>query len=639
MKSPAEDPRRKSATDQPVPTEVEPEEEELAHYDDRVIGQAFRWSAVALVILALGGVGIVYWMTRPPAPVPAQLTELTAPTTRAQTIAEIPTAKFSNVTTSGGIVFEHNNGAYGDKLLPETMGGGVAFLDYDKDGRPDLLFVNSTDWPWHRRSGTVPTMALYHNEGDGHFRDATIGSGLDVSFYGMGAATGDYDNDGYVDLFLTAVGQNHLFHNNGNGTFRDVTEEAKVGGVPQQWSTSAAWIDYNNDGLLDLFVCNYVRWSKEIDLEVGYKLVGVGRAYGQPMNFEGAFPYLYRNDGNGKFTDVSDQCGIAVKNPATGVPAAKSLGVAPVDLDGDGWIDLVVANDTVQNFVFHNQQNGSFKEIGALAGMAYDSNGQTRGAMGIDSGCFRNDQALGIAIGNFANEMTALYVSQETPARRGFPIFTDEAITEGIGPASRLLLKFGIFFFDYDLDGRLDVLTANGHLEEEISKIQASQHYAQPAQLFWNAGPSQPGCFLPVPTEKCGVDLVKPIVGRGSAFADIDGDGDLDVVLTQVGGPPLLLRNEQQLSHHWLRVKLIGKKNNRDAIGAWVKVRLGGETLSRQVMPTRSYLSQSELPLTFGLGQHERVDGAEVVWPGGKVQKLDPGQLVFDRETTIEETP
>jgi hypothetical protein len=639
MHDATKDPQKKPASDpNPNPQVPVAEEEELVHYDDKVIGQAFRWSAVALALIVLVGAAVVYWLKRKPAPAAPKVTQLTAPVAKQFAEAQIPNARFTDATASAGITFVHHNGAYGDKLLPESMGGGVAFLDYDNDGRQDLLFVNSTDWPWHT-SSNPPTMALYHNEGGGHFRDVTAGSGLDVSFYGMGVAVGDYDNDGFADVFITAVGQNHLFHNNGNGTFTDVTSLAGVGGVANQWSTSCAWIDYNNDGLLDLFVCNYVRWSKDIDLEVGYKLVGIGRAYGQPMNFEGAFCYLYRNDGNGNFTDVSAEAGVQVKNPATGVPAGKSLGVAPVDLDGDGWIDLVVANDTVQNFVFHNERNGTFKEIGALTGVAFDSNGQTRGAMGIDSGSYRNDASLGLAIGNFANEMTALYVSQDTGTKRSLPIFTDEAITEGVGPASRLLLKFGVFFFDYDLDGRLDLLTADGHLEQEIHKIQQSQQYAQPAQLFWNAGPNTASCFQPVPPERCGSDLFKPIVGRGSAYADIDGDGDLDVVLTQTGGPPLLLRNDQQLGHHYLRLKLIGKKCNRDAIGALVRFRSGSEVLSRQVMPTRSYLSQSELPITIGLGTRTQLGDLEVIWPGGKRQTVASNQLRLDSLAVIEEAP
>jgi hypothetical protein len=349
------------------------------------------------------------------------------------------------------------------------------------------------------------------------------------------------------------------------------------------------------------------------------------------MNFAGAFPRLYHNDGNGRFTEVSAQSGLQVKNPATSVPAAKTLGVAPVDIDHDGWMDLIVANDTVPNLVFMNQHNGTFREIGAQSGVAFDSYGNTRGAMGIDTALYRNDGKLGVGIGNFANEMTALYVQQNTPTN-----FSDEAITEGVGPASRLLLKFGLFFFDYDLDGRLDLLTANGHLEEEISKIQKSQTYAQPAQLFWNAGDQPGGCFVAVPQEKAGRDLFQPIVGRGSAFADIDGDGDLDIVLTQAGGPPLLLLNDQNLHHHWIRLKLVGTKSNRDAIGAWINVRVGGRTLSRQVMPTRSYLSQSELPVTIGLGTAARPDDVEILWPSGTKQKVE--NVNVDQVTVVTET-
>src|SRR5205823_2916915 len=301
---------------------------------------------------------------------------------------------------------------------------------------------------------------------------------------------------------------------------------------------------------------------------------------------------------------------------AGGRPVAKSLAVAPVDVDNDGWIDLVVANDTVQNFLFRNKHDGTFEEVGARSSIAFDEFGAARGAMGIDSARFRNDDALGIAIGNFANQMNALYVQQ-----RDSLIFADEALKEGVGPASQSLLKFGLFFFDYDLDGRLDVMTANGHLEEDIGKFQKNQQYRQPAQLFWNRG-GKGMSFIPVPPEKCGSDIFKPIVGRGLAFADIDGDGDLDVVMTQINGPPLLLRNDQNLGHHWLRLKLIGAKCNRDAIGAWIKVRVGNQILSRQVMPTRSYLSQCELPVTIGLGNATRIESLEILWPGGSVQKV-----------------
>jgi len=600
-----------------------PSDQNDAASGDARIGSAFRWSIVVWIALGLAAGAAVWWFNRPQAKGPARQTPLTAPVNAGTSVAEIPEVKFTDITAESGIRFVHENGAYGDKLLPETMGGGVAFFDFDNDGDQDLLFVNSTAWPWKQQPGQKPaTMALYRNDGKGRFDDVTAGSGLDASFYGMGVAIGDYDGDGSSDVFITGVGGNRLFRNLGGGKFADVTSAAGVSGTSNDWSTSAAWIDFDNDGDLDLFVCHYVRWSKEIDLEVGYKIDGVTRAYGPPMNFEGTYPSLYRNDGAGRFTDISATSGVQVKNPATGKPMAKSLAIAPVDVDNDGWIDIVVANDTVQNFLFRNQRNGTFQEIGSRSGIAFDAYGAARGAMGIDSARFRNDEALGIAIGNFANEMNALYVSQ-----RDALMFADEAITEGFGPASRLLLKFGLFFFDYDLDGRLDVLTANGHLEENIQKFQASQRYRQPAQLFWNRGASRGVGFAPVPEEKCGAGLLKPIVGRGSAFADIDGDGDQDVVMTQIGGPPLLLRNDQRLNHHWLRLKLVGTKSNREGIGAWVKVRVGNQILARQVMPTKSYLSQSELPVTFGLGSASRVDEVEITWPGGMVQKVSGLQV------------
>ncbi|MSU64398.1 MAG: CRTAC1 family protein [Pedosphaera sp.] len=632
-------PKRQSPSFKDAGTDQDSEAEEVAHYNEATISRVFRWSAVAVLLIGCLIGGGIYLSRRKQAVAPPKVTQIAAPTIRQSAPVEVPLVNFTETSAAAGIRFVHNNGAYGDKLLPETMGGGVAFLDFDNDGAQDLLFVNSTLWPWKSAASGSPrsTMALYRNNGKGIFTDVTAGSGLEVAFYGMGVACGDFDNDSLVDVFFTGVGGNHLFKNLGSGKFKEITVEAGVGGQPTEWSTSAAWIDYDNDGLLDLFVCNYVKWSREIDIEVNYTLVGLGRAYGPPMNFQGSFSTLYHNDGNGRFSDMSAAAGIQIKNPATGVPAGKSLGVAPVDLDGDGWIDLIVANDTVQNFVLHNQRNGTFKEIGALSGVAFDVNGQSRGAMGIDTGRFRNDGSLGVAIGNFANEMTALYVSQGQPKPGALPLFTDEAIAEGIGPASRLPLKFGIFFFDYDLDGRLDVLTSNGHLEDEINKVQQSQHYKQSAQLFWNTGSNDTSTFVSVGTEKAGGDLFRPIVGRGSAYADIDGDGDLDVVLTQVGGAPLLLRNDQTLGHNWVRIKLAGKKHNRDAIGAWINLTAGNIKLSRQVMPTHSYMSQSELTVTFGLGKSEKIDSVTIIWPGGATQTVPLERIKLRATTLIEE--
>jgi hypothetical protein len=540
-----------------------------------------------------------------------------------------PAIKFKNITAEAGIDFTRESGARGEKLLPETMGSGCAFFDFDNDGDQDILLVNSTAWSNQSAVAAPTSCALYENLGGGKFKNITAGSGLDAPLYGMGVAIGDYDNDGRVDVFITAVGGNHLFHNEGNGKFRDVTTAAGVG--DGEWSTSAAFVDYDNDGDLDLFVCNYVKWSREIDLQVDYQLAGVGRAYGPPMNFAGAFPYLYRNDGNGRFTEVSAEAGLQIRNKATGLPMAKSLGVAPTDLDNDGWIDLIVANDTVQNFVFHNEKNGTFREVGATSGLAFDPYGSARGAMGIDTGRFQDENTLGVSIGNFANEATALYVQQDKM------LFSDQAQAQGIGTASRTLLTFGVFFFDYDLDGWLDLLTVNGHIEPEIAKISPLQSYAQPAQLFWNArGASRKGGFVLVTPKQAGGDLFMPTVARGSAFADIDGDGDLDVLITQASGSARLLRNERPPDNHWARIKLVGHKSNRDAIGTIVKVRVGNNTITRQVMPTRGYLSQSELPVTIGLGKASSIDEALIIWPSGikqTMKNIAPGKL-----TVIEES-
>ena len=614
--------------------------------DRREASLAIRNSLLFIAILA-AAIGIfIYWHNHRPS---IELT--TASTTRPASV-EPPQVTFTDITEQAGIKFVHENGAAGDKLLPETMGAGCAWIDYNNSGRPSLLLINGTKWPGRQAVGQPQaTMALYRNNGDGTFTDVTREVGLDVSFYGMGVACGDYDNDGWVDLFITAVGKNHLFHNE-HGKFREVTDAAGVAGSPTQWSTSAAFVDYDNDSHLDLFVCNYVKWSKESDLAQSFSLAGAGRTYGPPLGFEGTYCYLYHNNGDGTFTDVSAEAGIEVKNSA-GTAAGKSLGVVPVDLDGDGLIDFVVANDTTPNFVFHNLGHGKFEEIGAATGIAFDASGNARGAMGIDAGWFRNDgRTLGIAIGNFANEMSSLYVSQRTPLA-----FSDDAIAAGIGQPSRQWLKFGTVFLDYDLDGRLDLLSVNGHLDEAVTKIGSGQQYRQPPQLFWNAGrhsphqlTNEPGAsapgrsgasriaeFSPAPPDKTGADFAKPLIGRGVAFAGIDGDGDLDLVMTSVGERPRLLRNDQHTGHHWLRLKLIGTKCNRDAIGAIVDVQLGDQILRQQVMPPRGYLSQSELPLTFGLGDRKSVDKVLIHWPGGGTQTVP--NVEIDRMTIVTQSP
>jgi hypothetical protein len=603
-------------------------EEELVPEDDAVIGKAFRGSMLVIAGLAAAGLAVYFVASRPEAAAPEQTLQAVAPEAVAVAVTAPPAVRFTDVTAAAGVTFTHFNGATGEKLLPETMGGGVALLDYDGDGDSDLLFVNASSWPHDPAPAARPAMALYANDGRGRFTDVTRAAGLDKTFYGMGVAAADYDGDGDVDVFLTAVGENHLFANDG-GVFTEVTRRAGVGGGAEAWSTSAGFFDYDGDGDLDLFVCNYVLWSREIDYQVDFRLDGVGRAFGPPQNYQGTFPHLYRNEGDGTFTDVSEAAGLHVINSATGVPVAKSLALAPIDVDRDGDLDVMVSNDTVQNFLFRNNGDGTFLEEAEHFGLAYDRNGNSTGAMGIDSAHFRNDHNLGFVIGNFANEMSSVYVTQDDPE-----FFVDEAITEGIGAPSRLMLSFGLFLFDYDLDGRLDVLQANGHVEEEIAKVDPSQRYRQPAQLFWNAGPGAGRGFVEVPPASTG-DLAREIVGRGAAFADLDADGDLDVVLTQISGPPLVLRNDQDLGHHWLRVRLVGRAPNRDAIGAWVELEAGGVTQRRQVMPTRSYLSQVEPTVTFGLGELDRVDSLKVVWPDGTEETVEGVEV--DRLRVVEQ--
>jgi len=614
----------------PQPPHAEEETEEYVDADDRRIGVAFRRSLWLLGVAALAGL-LLYLGTQRQRPA-ARFTEakVQAPAAPEPATVAAPAARFTDVTRDSGIDFVHHNGAYGEKLLPETMGGGVAIIDVANDGRADLLFVDSGSWPWKAAQPRYPTLKLYRNDGHGHFHDATAGSGLEsVQLYGMGVAIGDFDNDGYDDIVVTGVGGIRLLRNlDGTGRFEDVTRRAGIASGPKDWNTCAAFFDFDNDGLLDLFVCRYVQWSPDIDRKMDFRMTGIGRAYGPPNSFEGSFPRLFRNNGNGSFTEVSEKAGLRVVNPATGKPIAKSLGVLPIDLNADGWMDLVVANDTVRNFLFLNQHDGTFKEVGAESGIAYDVNGNARGAMGIDAAYYRNDRDLAVNIGNFANEMSALYVSGGPQPR-----FEDLAIVEGIGAATRQNLTFGVLFFDYDLDGRLDLFHVNGHIEDQINKVQSSQQYAQPMKLFWNYGAACGHCFVEVPPAQAGA-LSKAIVGRGAVYADLDGDGDLDLVVTQIGGPALVLRNDQASGNHWLRVRLQGSgKVNRDAIGSSVELTAGGVTQRRQVMPARGYLSQVERTLTFGLGKSTRVEQLKVHWTDGTTQEVPVPQP--DRQIRI----
>ena len=510
---------------------------------------------------------------------------------------------FRDITQRAGIHFVHNNGAFGKKYLPETMGPGVAFIDYDNDGWPDIFVVNGTDWPGRPSKHSTPR--LYHNNHDGTFTDVTHKAGLDVEMFGMGVAVGDYDNDGYDDLFVTAMGQSHLFHNNGNGTFTDVTQKAGLLG-PKEFSTSAAWVDYDRDGTLDLVVANYVQWSIEGDLYC--TLDGKNKSYCTPESYRGVAVRLWHNRGDGTFEDMTQRAGL-------GDPTSKTLGVAVLDYDNNGWPDLLLSNDTQPNKLYRNNGNGTFTEKAVLAGVAFSEDGVARAGMGVDAADYDRSGMTSLLITNFSNQMISLYHNE------GRGLFVDEAPRSEIGRDTLLTLGFGCFFFDYDLDGWPDILVANGHIDNDIQHVQPNVKYAMPPHLFRNLGK---GNFQEV-TKSMGAAFAAPRVGRGAAYGDINNDGRLDLLLSTNGGPAYLFENEANgdaTLQTSLRFKLVGTKSNRDGIGAMVKVTAGGDAQSEMLRSGSSYLSASELVLTFGLARHEKADAIEIRWPSGQVDKL-----------------
>jgi len=518
-----------------------------------------------------------------------------------------------DVTTPAGIRFEHNTGAYGGKLLPETLGSGCAFLDYDGDGWQDILFVNSMDWPGHKRQRT--TLKLYRNNRNGTFTDVTQAAGLDIEMYGMGVAVGDYNNDGFPDIFISCVGQSHLFRNTGKGTFQDVTKSSGLLGK-QGLSTSAVWVDYDRDGFLDLFVCNYVRWTAEHD--VFCSLDGKNKSYCTPEAYRGDTCWLYHNRGNGTFEDVTATSGIFDSS-------SKSLGVAMLDYDQDGWPDLLVANDTQPNKLYRNLHNGTFKDVAVEAGLAFSTEGKARAGMGVDASDFDNSGKTGIIITNFDNEMIGLY-------RASAKGYDDIAMQTGLGPASKNTLGFGCVFYDVDLDGRLDIAVANGHIDETVRNIRGNVGYAQAPQLFQNLGG---GKFHDV-ADEIGGEFHVPKVGRGLAVGDFDRDGDLDLLLTTNNATAHLYRNDLSNGNRSIRFHLVGTTSNRDAIGATVRLYANGQTQMRLVRSGSSYLSQSELPVTFGTGGRDQVENVVVDWPSGRTEEY--AKLVTGKAYQLIET-
>ena len=532
-------------------------------------------------------------------------------------VAERPSGpiQFSDITAQAGIHFVRNSGAFGKKYLPETMGSGVCFLDYDNDGWQDIFFVNSMDWPGHKTHKSYP--ALYHNNHDGTFTDVTAKAGLALEMYGMGCSVGDFDNDGNDDIYITALDHNHLFRNLGNGRFADVTAKAGVGS--SGFSTGAAWFDFDNDGKLDLVVDHYVDWS--IATDKFCSLDETHKSYCTPEMYKGESITLYHNLGHGRFKDVTAAAGL-------NDPSDKALGIALIDYDNDGWMDLLITNDTQPNKLYRNNHNGTFTESGVTAGIAYSDAGKARAGMGTDAADYDDSGRQSLVIGNFTNESIALYHND------GDGLFTNASSTAGIELPSAKSLTFGALFFDYNLDGLPDIFALNGHVADDIRVVQPSLSYAEPPLLFRNLGH---GKFEDV-SAKSGATLREPVVGRGAAYADIDNDGDLDMVFTTSNGPAHLLRNDGANQHDMLRVKLVGAHSNRDGIGARVVLTTStGQRISEMVKSGSSYLSQSELPLTFGLGKPDtgRRISLEISWPGGQKERINdihPDQFITVKE-------
>jgi hypothetical protein len=548
----------------------------------------------------------------------AQTPKPQKPNPKPQTPKAPPAAaglRFTDITKAAGVRFVHNSGRAGKKLLPETLGSGVAIFDADGDGWLDLLFVNCKDWtPRGRKS----LSALYRNNKNGTFTDVTAGSGLDVEMYGMWAAAGDYDNDGRLDVYITALDGDRLFHNEGKGKFKDVTKTAGI--KNRSFGTSAAWFDYDKDGKLDLFVANYVQWTAKDDLWCS--LDGSTKSYCTPESYKGTSSVLYRGLGGGRFEDATKKAGLAD-------PTSKSLGIGILDHNADGWPDLFVANDTQPNKLYRNLKNGTFSEEGLEAGVAFAEDGTARGAMGVDAADYDRSGRPHLLVGNFSNEMLGLYHNE------GSGVFVDEAPASAVGKASLLSLAFGVFFFDYDLDGYLDILAANGHLEEEIERVQPRVQYKQPPLIFRNlTGQGSKGSFAET-TRSLGAEIARPIVARGAAYGDLDRDGDLDVVLTSNHGPAYVYRNDGGNRNHWLSVRLVGARSNRDGLGAVVRVTSASGKQWQLVRSGSSYCSQSDTAAVFGLGKDTRVTALEIEWPSGEKQRL--ANVAADQFLTVQE--
>ena len=509
-----------------------------------------------------------------------------------------PVARFTNVTTESGVRFVHR-AAVGEALT--TLGGAVAVLDFDRDGRPDLFFVNGAPWPWEEAAGApAPTCALYHNEGGGRFTEVTNAAGLDFVMQGMAAAVGDYDNDGYPDILVTGVGPNRLLHNERNGTFADVTAAAGVGGDGQTWATGATWLDLDDDGRLDLVVANYVRWPEEVELATAFSIAQMGHSYGAPSGFVGAFPSVYRNLGGGRFGLVPGAAGLRNIDPQTRLPVAKALAVVPLDANGDGRLDLLFTYQTAPEALFLNQGDGTFRKWSPGLDRHSEGSAGLAGAGGLT-----------LAQGVGVDERFAALLS----------VGTLEAQSREDQPQLALPAKLGLALLDYDHAGHFELFSGEGRAEPDLNHFEAGRAFQSTPRLWWNHGLTWE--VAPAPGAEGGGWQI-PLVARGIATADVDGDGDSDLILAQDNGPAVILRNDQRSGRPWLRIALVATRTQAEAGGARVEIHTPRRVLVRTMAPAMGYMAQSEAVLECGLGEDDRVRKIVIRWPSGQRQELRP---------------